>query len=148
MKLKLNVAAILQDQGGRILVCERLDTKGAWQFPQGGVDKGETLEQALKREMREEISLKASAYSIAASKGPYRYVYPEGRLKKGHHGKEQFYFLLEFVGARSEIDIKTDHPEFRDTRWIFPSDFQISWLPEMKREVYREVFRDFFGICL
>lgn len=148
MKLKLNVAGILQDQEGQILICERLDVKGAWQFPQGGVDKGETLEQALKREMREEISLKASSYTIAASKGPYRYLYPEGRLKKGFQGKEQHYFLLEFVGERSLIDIETDHPEFRDSRWIYPSDFEIAWLPEMKREVYRQVFRDFFGICL
>lgn len=148
MKLKLNVAAILQDSNGCILVCERLDTKGAWQFPQGGVDKGETLEEALKRELREEISLKPSAYRIRGSHGPYKYFYPGGRSKKGFEGKEQHYFLLDFVGTPSQVDIETDHPEFRDMRWIKPEEFQIAWLPEMKRAVYSQVFRDFFGISL
>lgn len=148
MKLKLNVAAILQDQNGRILICERVDVAGAWQFPQGGVDKGENLEQALKREMREEISLKPTFYKIISSKGPYRYLYGGGRAKKGFEGKEQHYFLLQFLGEPSDIDVETEHPEFQDTRWIDPTQFNLQWLPQMKREVYREVFRDFFGITL
>ena len=46
-----NVAAILRNRRGEILVCERLDHAGAWQFPQGGIDAGETPEQALVREV-------------------------------------------------------------------------------------------------
>lgn len=148
MKLKLNVAAILQNREGKILICERIDVAGAWQFPQGGVDEGETLEQALRREMREEISLKPSAYKILLSKGPYRYLYPQGRSKKGFQGKEQHYFLLHFEGKPGDIDVETEHPEFQDVRWIEPSAFDLQWLPQMKREVYREVFRDFFGVAL
>ena len=55
MKYRLNVAAILRNGAGKILIGERKDRSGAWQFPQGGVDEGETLAQALVRELREEI---------------------------------------------------------------------------------------------
>jgi putative (di)nucleoside polyphosphate hydrolase len=144
LKYRANVAAILRDSRGRILICERLGVRDAWQFPQGGVDDGETPEQALARELWEEISVKASDFRIVQQEGPYRYVFGEGRMKKGHHGKEQIYFLCDFLGAGSGINVDTKHPEFQSHRWIHPAEFQLHWLPEMKREVYRAVFSDFF----
>jgi len=143
-----NVAAILRDVRGRILVCERLDPRGAWQFPQGGVDAGETCEQALWRELWEEIGVPPSSLRIVEQRGPYRYLFGEGREKKGFHGKEQHYFLVEFAGEQASINIETKHPEFQNFRWIEPEDFRIKWLPPMKREVYQAVFLDFFGIKL
>lgn len=121
---------------------------GAWQFPQGGVDKGETLEKALRRELWEEISVVPEDYRIAESRGPYHYLFGGGRRKKGHHGKMQQYFLCEFHASDARINVETEHPEFQAWKWIAPSDFQLAWLPEMKVGVYREVFRDFFGITL
>jgi putative (di)nucleoside polyphosphate hydrolase len=146
MKYKGNVAAILRNSRGRILICERLGVEGAWQFPQGGIDDGETPEQALVREVGEEIGLPPSAIRIVESKGPYRYLYGNGRIKRGHHGKEQLYFLCDYTGLDSAINVHTKHPEFQAFRWIAPADFQRDWLPEMKREVYRAVFTDFFGV--
>jgi putative (di)nucleoside polyphosphate hydrolase len=141
-----NVAAILRNPRGEILVCERLGVDGAWQFPQGGIDDGETPEQALVRELREEIGVKASDFSIVERRGPYRYLYGKGRSKRGFHGKEQFYFLCDFTGPDSRIDVDTEHPEFQAFRWILPAQFELRWLPEMKREVYAAVLADFFGV--
>ena len=146
MKYRANVAAILRNAKGEILVCERLGMPGAWQFPQGGVDAGETHEEALSRELHEEIGLVPDDFEIVEQKGPYRYLFGSGRKKKGYHGKEQHYFLADFTSPDSRINVATSKPEFQAYRWIRPTRFQMAWLPEMKQEVYRAVFRDFFGV--
>jgi putative (di)nucleoside polyphosphate hydrolase len=143
-----NVAAILRNPRGEILVCERLNMPNAWQFPQGGVDEGESLEQALGREVWEEISVTPEDYRVVESRGPYRYLFGAGRTKKGFHGKEQHYFLCDFSGPDWHINVATAHPEFRQWKWIAPAAFDLRWLPEMKLAVYRAVLRDFFGVAL
>ena len=148
MKYRPNVAAILQDPSGRILIGERCGLVGSWQFPQGGMDRGETREQALIRELREELSLVPEAYRVIEFKGPYRYLFKKGRVKRGYHGQEQHYFLASFHGTDSEIDVATPKPEFQSVRWIFPHEFQLNWLPDFKQEVYRAVLKDFFEIAL
>jgi putative (di)nucleoside polyphosphate hydrolase len=139
------VAAILQDRSGRILICERSDTPGAWQFPQGGIETGEMPETALAREVFEEISLPRKSYSIAAVRGPYRYRFPAGMTKKGFRGQAHHYFLLRLRGSKSLIDTSAADAEFCETRWIRPDEFDLTWLPPMKRRTYRRVLRDFFG---
>jgi putative (di)nucleoside polyphosphate hydrolase len=148
MKFRPNVAAIIQNPSLDILICERMDTVGMWQFPQGGVDPGETHVQALEREMHEELSLQPWDYRIVSRNGPYRYVLGQGRTKKGYHGQEQQYFLLAFSAPETRLNVATPHQEFRRYRWIKPRDFNLKWLPSFKREVYRAVFRDFFEILL
>lgn len=140
------VAAILQNRSGRILICERTDAPGAWQFPQGGVETGETMPAALVREVLEEISLPRNAYSISAVRGPYRYRFPDGMTKKGFRGQTHHYFLLRLRGPASLVNVARPKAEFRSARWIRPEEFDLAWLPPMKRRVYRRVLRDFFGI--
>jgi len=146
IRFRPNVAGIIQAPDGRLLICERVEPPGAWQFPQGGVDPGETYEEAFQREMEEEIGLKPEDYTIIDRNGPYRYRFEGGRLKRGYHGQEQHYFLARLVSPQARIDIHTEHPEFRDFRWIAPVEFDFEWLPQFKKEVYRAVFRDFFAI--
>ena len=142
------VAAILQDRSGRILICERSDTPGAWQFPQGGIESGETPAAALEREVLEEISLSRASYSIAFMRGPYRYRFPAGLTKKGFRGQAHHYFLLRLRGPKRLINTAAANAEFRQARWIRPDEFDLAWLSPMKRGVYRRVFRDFFDANL
>ncbi len=147
LKYHPNVAGILRNPTGEILICERADKSQAWQFPQGGIDQGETAEEALRRELIEEISVR-DGYEIVARKGPYRYVYDGCVTKRGYQGKEQEYFLLNFTGDPGAINLQTAHPEFTRARWILPPEFQLAWLPPMKIAVYQSVFFDFFGLKL
>jgi putative (di)nucleoside polyphosphate hydrolase len=139
-----NVAGILRNRDGKILICERLNIPGAWQFPQGGVDEGETVEQALKRELWEEISLDPGDFRIVEKRDGYRYLFTAGK-KRGHDGKDQTYFLCDFLADDSKINVQTEHPEFCAWKWITPSAFRREWLPAMKADVYAAVFEDFFG---
>ena len=141
-----NVAGILRNDKGKILVCERIKQADSWQFPQGGVDEGEKTLEALYREIEEEIGVAKSLYSVSETRSGYRYEFEKGRNKYGFDGQEQTYFLCDFHGRPEDICIGTKHPEFRDTRWIKPKEFNIKWVPKFKREVYRQVLNDFFGI--
>lgn len=142
-----NVAFILRNASGEILICERSDWAGCWQFPQGGVKPSETLTEALHREVEEELGLHPEAYRVLSSRGPYRYLFGEGRKKRGFDGQEQHYFLGELANDRAEIRFDGAH-EFRAARWIAPSAYQLDWIAPMKRPVYVEVFRDFFSVKL
>jgi len=148
LRFRPNVGAIIKRADGKILVGERTKVAGAWQFPQGGLKRSETSREALSRELKEEVSLGPAHYRVVESKGPYRYVFPPGRTKEGFDGQEQTYFLIEFTGTDSNISISTEDPEFVRLRWIEPKEFQIAWVPRFKRDVYRQVFIDFFGIAL
>lgn len=144
-----NVAAILQRDDGRIFIAERINIQGAWQFPQGGVDDGETAEQALFRELAEEIGVRREQLSILSKREGYRYAFPKGRLKYGiYGGQEQTYFLCQYTGTDADIDLKATHQEFASFRWIEPREFQLDWTPKFKRNVYRLVMRDFFQVEL
>ena len=142
------VAAIIQNSAGRILICERNDVRGAWQFPQGGIEAKESGVEALARELLEELCLSPDAYEVIESRGPYRYQFPAGRTKRGFRGQAHHYFRVRLLRANTAINLNSGHPEFRATRWIEPADFDIAWLPSMKRAAYRRVFRDFFAIDL
>lgn len=138
----------MRNAAGQLLVCERLGVLDAWQFPQGGIDAGETPEQALTRELGEEIGVRPEHFAIVSRHGPYRYLYGNGRIKKGCHGKEQLYFLCDFIGTDAHINVATEHPEFQAFRWIPPASFQLAWLPPMKQEVYRAVLAEVLSVKL
>lgn len=132
---RLNVAAIVLDEQGRILCCERSDRKGAWQLPQGGIEEGETTEEALFRELREEI-LTDGVTVLGRLDSPIKYDWPDNLHQNGYVGQEQHYFLVrlnarglsEFTGASSE--------EFGSFVWTGEADF-LSRSLGFKSEAYR-----------
>jgi putative (di)nucleoside polyphosphate hydrolase len=146
-KYRPNVAAIIINREGEILVCERSNNARAWQFPQGGVDKGETNLEALYREVLEEVGLDKKYYKVLEEKGGYKYLYPlKVRDKKKFDGQKQTYFLCRLKKSAPEIDLGENNPEFRDYDWVRPEEFDEAWLPDFKLDVYREVMHHFFDI--
>ena len=144
-----NVAAILQRADGKIFIAERINIPGAWQFPQGGVDEGDTAETALFRELAEEIGVRRELLSIVAQRDGYRYAFPKGRLKYGiYGGQEQIYYLCQFTGTDADFNLAATHQEFASFRWIEPREFELAWTPKFKRNTYRQVMKDFFQLDL
>lgn len=120
---RANIGIILSNADRRVLWARRLSRSG-WQFPQGGIDSGETAEQALYRELREEVGLKAEHVEIIGqTRGWLRYRLPPRFIRRHSYplciGQKQIYFLLRFIGEsyHFQLDV-TDSPEFDRWRWV------------------------------
>lgn len=153
VRYRPNVAALMVNADGNLLICERSTIPGAWQFPQGGVDNGESMEEGLFREVCEEVGLKPHHYEVLERRDGYRYLYPPGvrakKMKKhGNHGQEQTYFLCKLKPEAPDINVHQTPQEFSAYRWIQPEEFDLDWLPTFKHEVYKAVMEDFFGVSL
>ena len=136
-----NVGIILLNSRNQVFWGKRLRTH-SWQFPQGGIKYGESPEQAMFRELHEEVGLRPEHVRILARTRDWlRYEVPENFIRKdarGHYkGQKQIWFLLRLVGRDCDLDLRaTDHPEFDAWRW---NDY---WVPlelviEFKRDVYQ-----------
>lgn len=140
-----NVAAILQRPDGLVLIGQRSDYPASWQFPQGGIDPGESAEEALSREVSEEVGIAADAYEVTAQSGPHRYEFPAGPDRRGFDGQEQVYFLCSLLSeTATEPDLTGTCGEFSALRWVEVRDFPVHLAPPMKQEVYRTVLQQIF----
>jgi putative (di)nucleoside polyphosphate hydrolase len=140
-----NVAALIKRSDGRILIGRRSDHPECWQLPQGGIDKGESADEALRREVMEEVGIPAAAYEIEAKRSGYRYDFPAGPDRRGYHGQEQTYFLCRMKKAgEPQIDLAGTCGEFTEVRWEDVASFPVNLAPPMKQAVYRSVLADFF----
>ena len=144
------VGLMLFNPAGLVWVGRRLDQKGeAWQMPQGGIDEGETPEQAALRELEEEIGT-GSAAIVGESAGWVTYDLPPelvGVAWKGRYrGQKQKWFALRFTGRDSDIDIDTEHPEFAEWRWV-EFDRLVELIVPFKRELYRQVTAEFADLA-
>ena len=135
-----NVGIVLLNQKNQVFWGKRIRTH-SWQFPQGGIDRGETPEQAMFRELHEEVGLQPEHVCIVARTRDWlRYEVPDRFIRRdarGHYkGQKQIWFLLQLTGHDWDLNLRaTDHPEFDAWRW---NDY---WVPldavvEFKRGVY------------
>lgn len=123
---RLNVGIILVDGAGRLFWGQRIGPADAWQFPQGGLMHGETPEEALFRELEEEVGLTAEDVEIVAvTRDWLRYRLPQKYLRRDRYrgnnciGQRQKWFLLKLVSDESRIDLmRTGSPEFQGWRWV------------------------------
>ena len=137
-----NVGIIICNGDGKVFWARRVGGKDAWQFPQGGIDAGESPEQALFRELYEEVGLRAHQVEVLGQTDRWlRYHLPRQYWRKGPGprcvGQKQKWFLLRLRVPDSAIQLDAHgSPEFDHWEWVdywHPIDRVIHF----KREVYR-----------
>ena len=136
------VGIALFNKQGLVFVGERIDTPGAWQMPQGGIDRGEDILKAARRELREEIGTDKIEI-IKVAEQIIRYDLPDDmrqRLWGGKYaGQEQTWVAAKFLGDDADINLNAHKPaEFQKWKWI-PLAQTIDLIVPFKRETYRQV---------
>lgn len=120
---RANVGIILTDGRGRVLIAGRRG-RGGWQFPQGGIQPDESAEDALYRELHEEVGLDANDVElVGATEGWLRYRLPDRFIRRERTplciGQKQRWFMLQLIADtdRVRFDV-TSEPEFDRCRWV------------------------------
>jgi len=146
-RYRKNVGIILLNSTSEVLWAKRRYNKDAWQFPQGGIDGDETPEQAMFRELKEELGLESSHVEVLAETQDWLVYDIPRRFQRREpgacQGQEQKWFLLRLMADESNIHLDVcDFPEFDDWRWVdywYPPDHVIGF----KRDVYRQALTEF-----
>ena len=140
------VGVMLINAEGLVFVGRRIDqTVEGWQMPQGGIDMGESPEQAALRELKEEIGTNKAEF-LRELDGWLEYDLPAHlvgvALKGRYRGQRQKWLAMRFTGKDSDIDVATDEPEFAEWKWL-----AMEALPRMivpfKRDTYAKVIEAF-----
>ena len=144
------VGMMILNNNNEILVGKRLDhPSGFWQMPQGGIDDKENPEEAVWREMMEEIGTN-KAKLIKESNQWINYDIPAETLKTlpwGHKyiGQTQKWFAFQFTGKESDINVGTNNPEFSEWKWT-KIDLIVNEIVPFKRNVYSTILKEFKDI--
>lgn len=141
---------MLVNTAGQAFVGKRIDTKEGdwWQMPQGGIDKGEDIEEAALRELYEEAGVTPDKVAIIArTRDELFYDLPDelkGKLWGGRYiGQRQTWFLMRFTGMDEDIDLTAHNPpEFADWRWVEPDTLPKLIIP-FKKPIYRAILAEF-----
>ena len=141
-----NVAAIILSSSYpnevKFFLAERSDMPNVWQFPQGGIDEGESADEALFREMEEEIGTR-DIEIIAEYPEWLSYDFPEHVAQKMYpfDGQKQRYYLIK-LNDNSKINLETEHPEFVDHEFV-DYDELFDKVAHFKLDVYQKAI-DYF----
>ena len=145
------VGIMLFNDEGKVFVGRRIDqTVEGWQMPQGGIDKGETPQQAARRELLEEVGTDKAEF-IGEMPDWVTYDLPAhlvGIAFRGKYkGQRQKWFALRFTGKDSDIDLTAHEPEFAEWKWL-----AIEALPRLivpfKRDTYAQVIAAFRNLAV
>ena len=142
-----NVGIMVANDHGQLLWARRIGGKNGWQFPQGGINEGESSERALYRELEEEIGLNSDNVEVLAStRGWLRYRLPKRFVRRGQNpvciGQKQKWYLLRMLADDTSVQLDLNSkPEFDHWQWVsywYPLDQVVSF----KREVYRRAMKE------
>jgi len=145
-KYRPNVAMIIVSseypEKKDLFIAQRNDIKGVWQFPQGGIDQGEEVKEALFRELEEEIGTR-DVEIIAEYPEWISYDFPEKIAKKmkPYVGQKQRYFLVK-LAKDAKIKLDTEHPEFDEYKFV-DADEVLKYTAHFKKPVYETVLNYF-----
>ena len=142
LPLRLCVGIIVLNKENKVFVGKRIDNPtNKWQMPQGGVDHGENLVNAMKRELKEETSIR-SIEILKELEGWTEYELPDyllGKIWRGkYRGQKQKWFIVKFLGKDEEINLKTTHPEFIEWQWLDIENLP-SVIVHFKKKVYEKL---------
>lgn len=146
---RLNVGIILCNHRNEVFWGKRVG-EHSWQFPQGGMKRGESPAQAMFRELQEETGLLPEHVRILGrTQGWLYYDVPRQWVRREwrgtYKGQKQIWFLLRLIGRDTDVQLRASgHPEFDAWRW---AEY---WLPlesviEFKRDVYRNALNELSG---
>ncbi len=125
LPLRPNVCMIVLNQDGLIFLAEREGEAGKWQFPQGGVEPGLTLEENVLKELTEELGAPKANFRIIRkleTTNDYEFLRPPDYAKGLWGGQSQTFWLVEFTGTDSDIDLNAHVPEFMAFQWCSPEE--------------------------
>jgi putative (di)nucleoside polyphosphate hydrolase len=142
------VGVMLLNSEGKVWVGARIDNRAdAWQMPQGGIDEGEEPWATALREVQEETGIPPHLIEkVAECPERLRYLLPPELVgviwKEPWVGQEQDWFLCRFLGRDEDVNIATEHPEFREWKWVEPERLPDLIVP-FKRELYQRLVSEF-----
>lgn len=135
--------AVVFNKNGHILLGDRIDTDTeSWQFPQGGIEKGETPAAAAKRELYEETGIISAKWVYSCEAG-IPYFFPKSVKEKmrqkniATNGQNLYFSLFYFDGNDAEINLTTHIPEFKSYCWA-DFDFAVKNIIYFKKEAYQQ----------
>ncbi len=120
LPLRPNVCILVFNTKLKLFLGERAGEKGVWQFPQGGVEEGLSTRENVYKELEEELGADRGRFKIikklkARHSYEFRRVPPYARGK--WRGQRQSFWLVEFIGSDTDIDLARYEPEFSNWRW-------------------------------
>lgn len=141
-----NVGIVLCNARNEVFWGKRV-RQDSWQFPQGGIKVGESPEEAMFRELQEEVGLQPEHVRILGrTRNWLRYEVPKEWVRREwrshYRGQKQIWYLLRLTGRDCDVCLRaTDHPEFDAWRWSHYWD-PVEAVVEFKRDVYRQALEE------